>query len=253
MNSRYPAPAGHSSRTLLRLSAAAVVGLTVATLAACGPTTPTASAPPPLPTVAGGAIGDTALPSSSPSASASATASKAPAKPHHPAPKPTAASDQGNGSGGSGAASPGGSNSGSSSSTAGNGGSGSGGTTVPVPADAPQQVTQAFQEARADGKNVLLDFGATWCPACQSVHAMYSESAVKAVIDADYHLVQIDISNSGSSNMSLLEKYDDSGSYGLPVLIVVSPSGVIRTDTNKTGHPRLDESGFIAWLRQWAG
>lgn len=73
------------------------------------------------------------------------------------------------------------------------------------------------------------------------------------MLDSRYHLVQIDIGEQdNSTNMQILSRYDSSGSYGLPVLIVVTPSGAVRTDTNKTGLPDLSAGGFTAWLNQWA-
>ena len=73
-------------------------------------------------------------------------------------------------------------------------------------------------------------------------------SSVKSTLAASYHLVQIDIDN----NMPLLGKYDSSGNFALPVLLVISPSGTLRVDTNKTGNPEFSESGFNAFLTKWA-
>jgi thiol:disulfide interchange protein len=222
-------------RALLLWGAATTVVAAVA-LAGCGPTGPAAggAATPAVAAVA--AVSPTADPAS-PSVAAQVAAATASATPKAAASaQPTKSkSHSGGGSGGSGGF-------GSTRS-----GSGSG-VTVPVSADAPQAVQAAFRQARADGRNVLLDFGSTTCFACRTVHALYSDPSIKAEISGHYHLVEIDI----DTNMSLLQKYDSSGSYGLPVLFVVSPSGTIRVDTNKTGHPQLNKSGFLNWLTQWA-
>ncbi|WP_037605317.1 thioredoxin family protein [Streptacidiphilus rugosus] len=214
----------------LLLWAAAMTAAATVTLSGCGPTSPAAEGPTTPAVGAVAAVSPTAE-ASSPSAAAvtptptTATSSKAAA-----GVKPAKAKAKAHTSGGSSSK-----------------GSGSG-ATVPVSADAPQAVKAAFQQARADGRNVLLDFGSTTCFACRTVHALYSDPSIKAEINAHYHLVEIDI----DSNMSLLQKYDNSGSYGLPVLLVVSPSGTIKVDTNKTGHPQLNKSGFLNWLTQWA-
>ncbi|HEY3482859.1 MAG TPA: thioredoxin family protein [Streptomyces sp.] len=119
--------------------------------------------------------------------------------------------------------------------------------------DSAADIATAMKQAKADGREVLLDFGATWCGNCQAIDRLYAESSVKKVLAAHYHLVQIDIGEKdNSTNMNLLSRYDSSGSFALPVMIVVTPGGTVRTDTNKTGLPELSTSGFTAWLNKWA-
>ena len=116
-------------------------------------------------------------------------------------------------------------------------------------ADAQAQIDAARRAARADGKQVLLDFGASWCGNCQAMEAVFTSAQGRAVLTASYHLVQIDV----DTNMRVLTRYDSAGSYGLPVLIILSPAGKIRVDTHKSGNPRFDQSGFLSFLRRWAG
>jgi thiol:disulfide interchange protein len=100
---------------------------------------------------------------------------------------------------------------------------------------------------------VLLDFGASWCGNCVAMDQLFrTSSSVKATMAASYHLVQIDIGDNVGKNMQILGKYDSSGGYALPVLLVVSPSGTVRVDTNKTGNPSFSESGFESFLTKWA-
>jgi thiol:disulfide interchange protein len=117
-------------------------------------------------------------------------------------------------------------------------------------ANAQAQIDAARAAAKADGKEVLLDFGATWCGNCVAMDADFRTSQVQAVLAASYHLVQIDVDV--SANMSILAQYDNSGGYGLPTLIVLSPTGTIRVDTNKSGNPGFDKASFLAFLKKWA-
>ncbi|MFJ3794538.1 thioredoxin family protein [Kitasatospora sp. NPDC090091] len=119
-------------------------------------------------------------------------------------------------------------------------------------ADSPAAVDAAVRQAKSDGKNVLLDFGATWCGNCKALDKTLGDSQVQSVLNASYHLVQVDIGGHSTTNFNLLKKYDSQGSYKMPVLIVVTPDGTVRTDTNTAGLPSLNTSGFTSFLKKWA-
>ncbi|GAA3284903.1 hypothetical protein GCM10010493_76810 [Streptomyces lavendulae subsp. grasserius] len=194
-----------------------------------------------------------------PSASASASASV-------PAPPPGAATGSSSGSAGKGGG-PAGSGSGSGSGT----GSGTGGakpTSAALPAPAPAKVPgpgydssadaralidAALRSAKSDGKMVLLDFGANWCGNCKAADKVFAQPATSALLAGDYHLVKVDIGGDSSANSALLREYSPSGgTYTMPVLVVVSPSGTTRVDTHVTGNPSLTADGIGSFLRTWA-
>ncbi|WP_406191474.1 MULTISPECIES: thioredoxin family protein [unclassified Streptomyces] len=119
--------------------------------------------------------------------------------------------------------------------------------------DAQAAVDAALRSAEADGKAVLLDFGANWCGNCKAADEVFAAGDTAGILGDSYHVVKVDIGSSGSDNFSLLREYSPGGgSYKMPVLIVLSPSGTVLTDTQETGKPDLTADGLNAWLRKWA-
>ncbi|MEV7611932.1 thioredoxin family protein [Streptomyces sp. NPDC089799] len=120
-------------------------------------------------------------------------------------------------------------------------------------ADAGKAIDAALRAAKADGRAVLLDFGANWCGNCKAADKVFAQAKTSEVLGSSYHLVKIDIGGNSSANSALLRKYSPGGgTYKMPVLVVVSPSGSVRTDTHVTGNPSLTADGLNSFLRKWA-
>ncbi|GHE57877.1 hypothetical protein GCM10017778_47880 [Streptomyces vinaceus] len=120
-------------------------------------------------------------------------------------------------------------------------------------ADAQKLVDAALRTAKSEGRMVLLDFGANWCGNCKAADKVFGQPQTAALLGKSYQLVKIDIGGNSSANSALLRKYSPSGgTYTMPVLVVVTPSGTVRTDTHVTGNPSLTAEGINSFLRQWA-
>lgn len=111
-------------------------------------------------------------------------------------------------------------------------------------------ITAALTQAKADNKNVLLEFGATWCGFCKSLDKLLEDKQMQNSVNASYHMVQIDI----DAQKGVIDKYGSSHSYSLPVLIVLTPDGKVKVNDNETkdDRPAITTAGFTAFLTKWA-
>ncbi|WP_431678289.1 thioredoxin family protein [Kitasatospora sp. KL5] len=118
-------------------------------------------------------------------------------------------------------------------------------------ANSQRDIDAALALAKSDGRRVLLDFGTNECGVCRAVDGLFAKSRIRTTLDASYHVVKIDLANS-RTNMAILSRYDSSHGFSTPVLIIVDAQGKVVTNTNRTGLPKLTETGFDSFLRQWA-
>jgi thioredoxin-related protein len=121
-------------------------------------------------------------------------------------------------------------------------------------ADGSKQIADALALANKDGRRVLLQFGANWCPWCHKLHALFdSDKDIAALLKRDYVVVLIDV-NKGH-NSATDEKYGKPTKLGLPVLVVLDADGKQLT-TKDSGE--LEEGNHhspekvLAFLKKWS-
>ena len=121
-------------------------------------------------------------------------------------------------------------------------------------ADAQQDIRAALALAKADHKNILLDFGANWCPDCLVLSRIFEDAAVKPFLDANYHVVKIDVGQ-WTRNLDISVQYDRPIDKGIPAVVILSPTGEIITST-KNGEladaRTAKKQDVLDFLRQWA-
>jgi protein disulfide-isomerase len=91
-------------------------------------------------------------------------------------------------------------------------------------ADAHQQVAAVIAEASKAHKNVVLVFGANWCPDCRALDAQMHKEELAALIATDYEVVKVDVGRF-NKNQDLGEKYHVPLAHGIPALAVLDPGG----------------------------
>src|SRR5436309_12912199 len=73
-------------------------------------------------------------------------------------------------------------------------------------ADAHKDIQTALTEAQADGKLVMLDFGAYWSLDCIVLSRLYEDATVHPFLDAVFHEVNIDVRN-WDKNLDVPHRY----------------------------------------------
>jgi thiol:disulfide interchange protein len=124
------------------------------------------------------------------------------------------------------------------------------------PGRSPQaDITTALTRAAGDKRNVLIDFGASWCVDCQVLTKLGRTDQVAPVLRDRYHVVSVDVGRF-DRNLDVAEAYHlDLRNSGIPALVVLSPAGDVRVATNdgSFADARSMDAGQVArFLTRWS-
>ena len=125
----------------------------------------------------------------------------------------------------------------------------------PAAEDPSVDIASALTASRRDGRPVLLDFGADWCPDCVVLDRLYHSAAASAVLDSKYHLVLVDVGQF-DTNLRTAAEYIDLRRSGIPALVVLRPDGSIayRSNDGAFANARTMTAGeLVTFLRRWSG
>jgi thiol-disulfide isomerase/thioredoxin len=121
--------------------------------------------------------------------------------------------------------------------------------------DAKADIDAALALSRVDGKRVLVDFGADWCPDCLVLDKLYHTPTVEPVLSQGYHVVTVDI-GPGDRNFDLSQRYGNVIENGIPALVVLDAHGAVLTTTGDGSFASartMMPSQVRNYLRRWAG
>lgn len=85
-----------------------------------------------------------------------------------------------------------------------------------------------------DGKDILLVFGARWCPDCTAFEDWTADPAVAELLAAEYHLVTVSVGTERGQrdqNADLEAAFNHPIAGGIPAVSVLNPQGKIRFDS----------------------
>ena len=119
--------------------------------------------------------------------------------------------------------------------------------------DARADLAAATAAAKRDGKHVILDFGADWCPDCRVLDAVLKDPAVKPFVEANFHIVRIDVGRR-DRNGDLAEQYRATSGEWIPALVALDSSGAIigGTSTELRFTRRTTPAELVQLLERWA-
>jgi len=107
--------------------------------------------------------------------------------------------------------------------------------------DRADAVDEAFERAARQGKDVLLDFSAVWCPPCNLLAAEVLHAEPRPEVLADYVVVVVDVDH--PSSFAVKSRY---AVGGYPTVVVTDPTGEERS--RRVGYEGRE--AFLDWLAE---
>jgi thiol:disulfide interchange protein len=121
-------------------------------------------------------------------------------------------------------------------------------------ADAAKQIAEALALAGKDGKRVLLQFGANWCPWCHKLHSLFkTDKDIAAKLKSDYVVVLIDVNKGHNGKVDV--KYGHPTRFGIPVLVILDADGKQLTTKDSSELEEGDHHSpekVMAFLKKWS-
>jgi thiol:disulfide interchange protein len=111
----------------------------------------------------------------------------------------------------------------------------------PDPSAAKQQLQQALARAKAEHKNVLLDFGGNWCSDCHLLDMYFHDAVNKPLLEANYELVDVNIGHL-DQNLDIVHKYGVPIDKGVPALVVLDANGKVLHEQT---HGRFESARVV--------
>jgi protein disulfide-isomerase len=95
---------------------------------------------------------------------------------------------------------------------------------------AQEDIERALANAQADGRLVLLDFGANWCPDCVVLSTLLEDPSVQPYLQDNFHVVKIDVGE-WDKNLDISQHYGSPIDNGIPAVVVLAPNGDVIATT----------------------
>ena len=120
-------------------------------------------------------------------------------------------------------------------------------------ADAKKDIEGALALAQATNKNVLLDFGANWCPDCQVLDIYMHQPPNDDLLQKYYVPVHIDVGRM-DKNLDVAYTFNVPINKGIPALAVVQPTGRVvfsQTKGEFNNMRAMQPEALTEFLKMW--
>jgi protein disulfide-isomerase len=123
-------------------------------------------------------------------------------------------------------------------------------------ADASRQIAAALAAAAPPGKpvrNIVLVFGANWCPDCHALDDNMHKPELASLIEKHFVVVKIDVGRM-NKNLDVARQYGVPIRRGIPALAVLDPKGKVlyAMDQGQFADARhMSFESIEAFFEQW--
>ena len=98
-----------------------------------------------------------------------------------------------------------------------------------------EQIDQAVEKAKAEGKFVVCQVGGNWCPWClKFADFIANDTAISKVIDENFEYIHVNYNPRKSQGpeqveqgKALMKRLDNAGRFGFPVFVILDEEGKI--------------------------
>lgn len=125
----------------------------------------------------------------------------------------------------------------------------------PPAQEAPSEIKAALARAARDHKRVILVFGGNWCYDCHVLNATFNSKDIAPLVDANYHVVHVNIGDDYDKNLDIAAKYKVPLKRGVPALVVLDPDGSLlytQQEGEFENSMRLSPADVTTFLKKWA-
>ena len=120
-------------------------------------------------------------------------------------------------------------------------------------ADAHRDIAAAIAIAEQSKRNIVLVFGANWCPDCHALDAQMHKPELASIIEKNFLIVEIDLGRE-DKNLDLAEQYHVPIKHGIPALAVLNSRGSLlyTMDQGQFADARnMSYESIKAFFEQW--
>lgn len=127
----------------------------------------------------------------------------------------------------------------------------------PDPARAGSDISAAIEQARHEGKRVLVDFGGDWCTDCKVLDLNFRRPENATLLAQHYVVVHVNVGDRGiRENFALADRYGIPLRKGVPALAVLEADGRVvysQRHGEFESMRSMDPRSVHAFLERWKG